>query len=209
MGLIDSVNNINYTLKEKKETETKKELERKAKEKERQKAKEEKEAKERIKNEIDSYLLDTFKTFLLENGSNNIYYFYNINKKTELLNNIYNMHTLERINIMPKGKKYVSTYIAYKEFITIYFNNNYYKILKKAEEEQKKNEQYIYYNAILTQNTEKEEQQQQQEQVQYTQAKKQYNYNTIYTILKIIFYIICAPIVFLILILISACKNQK
>ena len=202
MGLLTSVNNLNYTLQEK-------ENEKLRREKERIKAKEEKEEKEQIKNEITTYLLEQFTTFLLENGSNNIYYFYNINKKAELLNNIYNMHTLERINIMPKGKKYTSTYIQYKEFITIYFNNNYYKILKKAEDEQKKNEQYIYYNAILTQNTEKEEQQQQQQQVQYTQAKKQYNYNTIYTILKIIFYIICAPIAILVLILISACKNQK
>lgn len=206
MGLIDSVNNINYTLKEKKETETKKELERKAKEKERQKAKEEKEAKERIKNEIDSYLLDTFKTFLLENGSNNIYYFYNINKKTELLNNIYNMHTLERINIMPKGKKYVSTYIAYKEFITIYFNNNYYKILKKAEEEAKRNEEYEIY-AQLT--TPKKEEYQQETPVQPIKKEKHIDFNKINKVINIIFTIILIVLFFPIAILIAACKNQK
>lgn len=209
MGLIDSVNNINYTLKEKKETETKKELERKAKEKERLKAKEEKELRERIKEEITIYLEEDFKDFLQKNGSSNVYYFYNPKLKEEILQKIFKNYIVTEYQKMPKGYVREYSYIKDKDFITKFYNNNYFKILKKAEEEQKKNEQYIYYNAILTQNKEKEEQQQQQEQVQYTQAKKQYNYNTIYTILKIIFYIICAPIAILVLILISACKNQK
>lgn len=206
MGLLTSVNNLNYTLQAKEEEKKAKEAERKAKEKERQKAKEEKEAKERIKNEIDSYLLDTFKTFLLENGSNNIYYFYNINKKTELLNNIYNMHTLERINIMPKGKKYVSTYIAYKKFITIYFNNNYYKILKKAEEEAKRNEEYEIY-AQLT--TPKKEKYQQETPTQPIKKAKHIDFNKINKVINIIFTIILIVLFFPIAILIAACKNQK
>lgn len=209
MGLLTSVNNLNYTLQAKEEEKKAKEAERKAKEKARQKAKEEKEAKERLKNEIDTFLYNYFKEFLIKNGSNNIYYFYNSNLKNSILQQILDNYTIIKTFKTKNGSIYNNNYVQYKDFIIQFYNNNYFKILKKAEEEQKKNEQYIYYNAILTQNTEKEEQQQQQEQVQYTQAKKQYNYNTIYTILKIIFYIICAPIAFLILILISACKNQK
>lgn len=199
MGLLTSVNNLNYTLQAKEE-------EKKAKEKARQKAKEEKEAKERLKNEIDTFLYNYFKEFLIKNGSNNIYYFYNSNLKNSILQQILDNYTIIKTFKTKNGSIYNNNYVQYKDFIIQFYNNNYFKILKKAEEEQKKNEQYIYYNAILTQNTEKEEQQQ---QTQYTQAKKQYNYNTIYTILKIIFYIICAPITILVLILISACKNQK
>lgn len=199
MGLLTSVNNLNYTLQSK-------EKQKQQREKERLKAKEEKETKERIKNEINIFLYNYFKEFLIKNGSNNIYYLYNSNLKDSILQQILNNYTIAKTFKLKNGNTYNSNYVQYKDFIIQFYNNNYFKILKKAEEEQKKNEQYIYYNAILTQNTEKEEQQQ---QTQYTQAKKQYNYNTIYTILKIIFYIICAPIAILVLILISACKNQK
>lgn len=199
MGLLTSVNNLNYTLQSK-------EKQKQQREKERLKAKEEKETKERIKNEINIFLYNYFKEFLIKNGSNNIYYLYNSNLKDSILQQILNNYTIAKTFKLKNGNTYNSNYVQYKDFIIQFYNNNYFKILKKAEEEQKKNEQYIYYNAILTQNTEKEEQQQ---QTQYTQAKKQYNYNTIYIILKIIFYIICAPITILILILISACKNQK
>ena len=202
MGLLTSVNNLNYTLQSK-------EKQKQQREKERLKAKEEKEAKERLKNEIDTFLYNYFKEFLIKNGSNNIYYFYNSNLKNSILQQILDNYTIIKTFKAKNGNTYDSNYVQYKDFIIQFYNNNYFKILKKAEEEQKKNEQYIYYNAILTQNTEKEEQQQQQQQVQYTQAKKQYNYNFIFTIFKIIFYIICAPITILILILISACKNQK
>lgn len=202
MGLLTSVNNLNYTLQAK-------EKQKQQREKERIRVKEEKEAKERLKNEIDSFLYNYFKEFLIKNGSNNIYYFYNSNLKDTILQQILDNYTITKTFKTKNGNTYDSNYVQYKDFIIQFYNNNYFKILKKAEEEQKKNEQYIYYNTILTQNTEKEEQQQQQEQVQYTQVKKQYNYNTIYTILKIIFYIICAPIAILVLILISACKNQK
>ena len=164
MGLLTSVNNLNYTLQAKEE-------EKKAKEKARQKAKEEKEAKERLKNEIDTFLYNYFKEFLIKNGSNNIYYFYNSNLKNSILQQILDNYTIIKTFKTKNGSIYNNNYVQYKDFIIQFYNNNYFKILKKAEEEQKKNEQYIYYNAILTQNTEKEEQQQ---QTQYTQAKKQY-----------------------------------
>lgn len=204
MGLLTSVNNLNYTLQEK-------ENEKLRREKERIKAKEEKEEKERIKNEIEQFLHLEFYENLQKFGSNYVIEYYNINKVHALLGAIWSQHILEKEIKLKNKKPYTTRIIQHEKFIEDYFYKKYYKILKEEEEIAKKNESYIYYNAILTQNTEKEEQQQQQEQVQvqYTQAKKQYNYNTIYTILKIIFYIICAPIVILVLILISACKNQK
>lgn len=201
MGLLTSVNNLNYTLQEK-------ENEKLRREKERIKAKEEKEAKERIKSEIEQFLHIEFRENLQKFGSNYIIEYYNINKVHALLGAIWSQYIIEKEIKLKNKKTYTTRIIQYEKFIEDYFYKKYYKILKEEEEIAKKNEQYIYYNAILTQNTE-EEQQQQQQQVQYTQAKKQYNYNTIYTILKIIFYIICAPIAILVLILISACKNQK
>ena len=197
MGLLTSVNNLNYTLQSK-------EKQKQQREKERLKAKEEKEAKERLKNEIDTFLYNYFKEFLIKNGSNNIYYFYNSNLKDSILQQILNNYTITKIFKLKNGNTYNSNYVQYKDFIIQFYNNNYFKILKKAEEEQKKNEQYIYYNALITPKEKTKEEEKQQKQ--YTQAKKQYNYNTI---LKIIFCIVCAPIAFLILILISACKNQK
>lgn len=197
MGLLTSVNNLNYTLQEKEKERKRKELERVKKESERKHKEEEKENINYIKSKISNFLRIEFQKELYMN-STNVYEFYNINKKEFLFYKFYNNLAMKE-NIK----------MDYKPFILDFFNSNYYKILKQVEAEAKKNEQYIYYNAILTQNTEKEEQQQQQEQVQYTQAKRQYNFNTIYTILKIIFYIICAPIAILVLILISACKNQK
>lgn len=199
MGLLTSVNNLNYTLQEK-------ENEKLRREKERIKAKEEKESKERIKSEIEQFLHIEFNENLQKFGSNYVIEYYNINKVHALLGAIWSQYIIEKEIKLKNKKTYTTRIIQYEKFIEDYFYKKYYKILKEEEEIAKKNEQYIYYNAILTQNTEKEEQQQ---QTQYTQSKKQYNYNTIYTILKIIFYIICAPITILILILISACKNQK
>ena len=202
MGLLTSVNNLNYTLQAK-------EKQKQQREKERIKAKEEKEAKERIKSEIEQFLHIEFNENLQKFGSNYVIEYYNINKVHALLGAIWSQYIIEKEIKLKNKKTYTTRIIQYEKFIEDYFYKKYYKILKEEEEIAKKNELYIYYNAILTQNTEKEEQQQQQQQVQYTQAKKQYNYNTIYTILKIIFYIICAPIAILVLILISACKNQK
>lgn len=201
MGLLTSVNNLNYTLQSK-------EKQKQQREKERLKAKEEKEAKERLKNEIDTFLYNCFKEFLIKNGSNNIYYFYNSNLKDSILQQILNNYTITKTFKTKNGNTYDSNYVQYKDFIIQFYNNNYFKILKKAEEEQKKNEQYIYYNALITPKEKTKEEEKQQKQ--YTpETKKQYNYNFIFTILKIILYITCAPIIFLVLILISACKNQK
>lgn len=206
MGLIDSVNNINYTLREKKETETKKELERKAKEKERQKAKEEKEAKERIKNEINIFLYNYFKEFLIKNGSNNIYYLYNSNLKDSILQQILNNYTIAKTFKLKNGNTYNSNYVQYKDFITQFYNNNYFKILKKAEEEAKRNEEYEIY-AQLT--TPKKEEYQQETPVQPIKKEKHIDFNKINKVINIIFTIILIVLFFPIAILIAACKNQK
>lgn len=201
MGLLTSVNNLNYTLQAK-------EKQKQQREKERLKAKEEKETKERIKNEINIFLYNYFKEFLIKNRSNNIYYLYNSNLKDSILQQILNNYTIAKTFKLKNGNTYNSNYVQYKDFIIQFYNNNYFKILKKAEEEQKKNEQYIYYNAILTQNTEKEEQQQ-QTPTQPIKKEKHIDFNKINKVINIIFTIILIVLFFPIAILIAACKNQK
>ena len=201
MGLLTSVNNLNYTLQSK-------EKQKQQREKERLKAKEEKELRERIKEEITIYLEEDFKDFLRKNGSSNVYYFYNPELKEEILQKIYKNYIVTEYQKMPMGYVREYSYIKDKDFITKFYNNNYFKILKKAEEEQKKNEQYIYYNAILTQNTEKEEQQQ-QTPTQPIKKEKHIDFNKINKVINIIFTIILIVLFFPIAILIAACKNQK
>ena len=129
MGLLTSVNNLNYTLQSK-------EKQKQQREKERLKAKEEKETKERIKNEINIFLYNYFKEFLIKNGSNNIYYLYNSNLKDSILQQILNNYTIAKTFKLKNGNTYNSNYVQYKDFIIQFYNNNYFKILKKAEEEQ-------------------------------------------------------------------------
>lgn len=203
MGLLTSVNNINYRLEEEKKA---KEAERKAKEKERQKAKEEKEAKERIKKEITFYLQDTFKNYLLKNGSNTIYEFYNINKKELLLNEILKDHTFEKTIKLKNGNTYTTNIIEYKDFILEYFNNNYYKILKQVEAETKKNEEYIYYKTLTTPSIQAPATTPECNRYNIQNKNKNNNINKIMNIILIsILFILCFPIA----ILIAACKNQK
>ena len=203
MGLLTSVNNINYRLEEEKKA---KEAERKAKEKERQKAKEEKEIKEQIKKEITFYLQDTFKNYLLENGSTTIYEFYNIERKEIILNNILGQYTIVKTVKTKTLKAHDIEYIEHKDFIIEYFNNNYYKILKKAEEEVKRNEEYKIY-AQLT--TPKKEKYQQETPAQPIKKEKHIDFNKINKVINIIFTIILTVLFFPIAILIAACKNQK
>ena len=194
MGLIDSVNNINYTLKEKKETETKKELERKAKEKERKHIQEEKENMNYIKNKILNFLRIKFQEKLYLNSSI-IYEFYNINKKESLFNEFYNNLAMKE-NIK----------MDYKPFILDFFNSNYYKILKQVEAEAKKNEEYKIYAQLITP---KEEEYQQETPTQPIKKEKHVDFNKINKVINIIFTIILIVLFFPIAILIAACKNQK
>lgn len=199
MGLLTSVNNLNYTLQSK-------EKQKQQREKERLKAKEEKETKERIKNEINIFLYNYFKEFLIKNGSNNIYYLYNSNLKDSILQQILNNYTIAKTFKLKNGNTYNSNFVQYKDFIIQFYNNNYFKILKKAEEEAKRNEEYKIY-AQLT--MPKKEEYQQETPVQPIKKEKHIDFNKINKVINIIFTIILIVLFFPIAILIAACKNQK
>lgn len=154
MGLLTSVNNLNYTLQEK-------ENEKLRREKERIKAKEEKEEKERIKNEIEQFLHLEFYENLQKFGSNYVIEYYNINKVHALLGAIWSQHILEKEIKLKNKKPYTTRIIQHEKFIEDYFYKKYYKILKEEEEIANKNESYIYYNTL------QQQQKQYQQQMQY------------------------------------------
>lgn len=203
MGLLTSVNNINYKLEEEKKA---REEERKAKEKERQKAKEEKEAKERIKNEIEQFLHIEFNENLQKFGSNYVIEYYNINKVHALLGAIWSQYIIEKEIKLKNKKTYTTRIIQYEKFIEDYFYKKYYKILKEEEEIAKKNEEYKIY-AQLT--TPKKEEYQQETPAEPIKKEKHIDFNKINKVINIIFTIILIVLFFPIAILIAACKNQK
>lgn len=227
MGLLTSVNNLNYTLQQK---EDQKEAERKKREKERQQKQEQKEIEEQLKKEIETILHDDFSKNLRKYGSNYILEYYNINKKNSLLGLIWSYHIIEKeikwnfnediepelivkngIVVKKKTKSNkkieVKKEIEYKYFIQDYFNKVYYKILKEEEEIQKKFESYIYYNNILQQQQIQQQPQQQPQQQQQPQKNidiAKIN-KAINTIIIILLTILCFPIA----IIIAACQKQK
>lgn len=200
MGLLTSVNNLNYTLQSK-------EKQKQQREKERLKVKEEKETKELIKQEIDFILHSEFSENLQKYGSTYIIEYYNINKKNALLGKIWSNHIVEK-NIKLKNIEYTTKIIEYKEFINDYFNKIYYKILKEEENIQQKYETYIYYKNMQQL---QQQSQSQKQQFQEVSIKKNNNISTktinkiINTILIILLAIVCFPVA----IVIAACKNQK
>lgn len=194
MGLLTSVNNLNYTLQEKEKERKRKELERVKKESERRHKEEEKENINYIKNKISNFLRIEFQKKLYINYTS-VYEFYNINKKESLFNEFYNNLAMKE-NIK----------MDYKPFILDFFNSNYYKILKQVEAEAKKNEEYKIY-AQLT--TPKEEEYQEETPEQPIKKTKHIDFNIINKVINIIFTIILIVLFFPIAILIAACKNQK
>ena len=202
MAVRESLRNIQELQTASLELKKQKEAERIRKEKERQQNQEEKEAKERIKQEINSFLYQEFINYLIETDSTHVYEFYSIEKKNNILEELYKQYTTEITE-----NKIKFNYIEHKNFITNYFNNNYYKILKKAENEAIKNEEYLYYNTLQHCQEQQEQQDQQEQQIITTTTNintKAIN-KTINTILIILLAIICFPIA----IVIAACKNQK
>lgn len=191
MGLLTSVNNINYKLEEEKKA---REEERKAKEKERKHIQEEKENMNYIKNKILNFLRIKFQEKLYLNSSI-IYEFYNINKKESLFNEFYNNLAMKE-NIK----------MDYKPFILDFFNSNYYKILKQVEAEAKKNEEYIYYKTLTTPSIQSPATTPECNRYNIQNKNKNNNINKIIDIILIsILFILCFPAA----ILIAACKNQK
>lgn len=194
MGLLTSVNNLNYTLQEKEKERKRKELERFKKESERRHKEEEKENINYIKSKISNFLRIEFQKELYMN-SINVYEFYNINKKEFLFYKFYNNLAMKE-NIK----------MDYKLFMLDFFNSNYYKILKQVEAEAKKNEEYKIYAQLITP---KEEEYQQETPTQPIKKAKHIDFNKVNKVINIIFTIILIVLFFPIAILIAACKNQK
>lgn len=193
MGLLTSVNNLNYTLQAKEEEKKRKELERVKKESERRHKEEEKENINYIKSKISNFLRIEFQKKLYIN-STSVYEFYNITKKEFLFYKFYNNLAMKE-NIK----------MDYKPFILDFFNSNYYKILKQVEAEAKKNEEYKIYAQLTT----PKEEYQQEIPTQPIKKAKHIDFNKINKVINIIFTIILIVLFFPIAILIAACKKQK
>ncbi len=127
MGLLTSVNNLNYTLEEEKRN---KQLERIRKQKEKQ----QKEDLKRYKNDLEIYIKSEFDRYFEIGGSDYIVEFYNRDRKKEILNNFF-----DNIKITDKNG---FDAIPFKNELEQYYYNKYNTILKKAHTEQKQQEFY-------------------------------------------------------------------
>lgn len=141
MGLLTSVNNLNYTLEEEKRN---KKLEQIKRQKERQ----QKEDLKRYKNEIEIYLKKEFDKYFEIGGSDYIVEFYNRERKKEILNNYFD--TIKTID-----KNGFET-IPYKNEIEQHFYNKYNTILTKAQKEQKQQELYNLQQIPIEEETTKQ-----------------------------------------------------
>ena len=130
MGLLTSVNNLNYTLEEEKRN---KQLERIRKQKEKQ----QKEDLKRYKNDLEIYVKSEFDRYFEIGGSDYIVEFYNRDRKKEILNNFFD--NIKESSIL---KEYKFEKIPYKDELEQYFYMKYNTILKKAHTEQKQQELY-------------------------------------------------------------------
>lgn len=127
MGLLTSVNNLNYTLEEEKRN---KQIERIRKQKEKQ----QKEDLKRYKNDLEIYIKSEFDRYFEIGGADYIVEFYNRDRKKEILNNFFD-------NIKITDKNGFDT-IPFKNELEQHFYNKYNTILKKAHTEQKQQEIY-------------------------------------------------------------------
>lgn len=127
MGLLTSVNNLNYTLEAEKKQ---KQLERIQKQKEKQ----QKEDLKRYKNELEIFLKKEFDKYFEIGGSNYIIEFYDKERKKEILNNYFD--TIKTID------KNGFERIPYKNELEQYYYNKYNTILTKSQKEQKQQELY-------------------------------------------------------------------
>lgn len=140
MGLLTSVNNLNYTLEEEKRN---KQLERIRKEKEKQ----QKEDLKRYKNDLEIYIKKEFDKYFVIGGSDYIVEFYNRDRKKEILNNFFD-------NIKIIDKNGFNT-IPFKNELEQHFYNKYSTILKKSQTEQKQQELYNLQHMQIEEEPEK------------------------------------------------------
>lgn len=184
MGLLTSVNNLNYTLEEEKKA---KKLEKIQKQKEKIR----KEDLNRYKKELENFIKIEFTKYFSIAGTSYIYEFYNRERKKEILNNYF-----DTIATQDKNGFYT---IPFKIELEEHFYNKYTIILNKCLKEQKQQE--IYNTTVEAKKIEVIEE----------EEKKNNNILPIFlavllTICKIGLFIVFAPIILILMILFAAIK---
>ena len=150
------------------------------KEAERKKKQEEKEALKMLEYDVKELIINEFKKYIFVIGSDYASNFYLLERKEEILQDILEQY------------KQNNGYIYKKYDIIEIFNKNYYKILKDITRQKLEDEKARFWQQV--------------EEVEPLQAKKEFDYRSIF---KIIGCIVFFPIVFIIAILYGAMKNQK
>ena len=148
-----------------------------------------------IESEIKVFLRKKFKNEIFKLGSFYTVEFYSIERKELIFNNMLN--TLFNVKKDDKEK------LLYNTIREIY-DKNYYKILKNVEIEKKHDEEYEIYKELV-----KPKEQSQNAVVQNNNKNANTFLNIILKILKIIGVIILFPVLFCIMLVLSACKNNK
>lgn len=195
MGLNDNTKNIYIALSEKNKIEKQKQLEKARKEAERKRKIEEKENYKRLEEEIKGLLIGEFQKYFNICGSSYSIEFYNIHRKTEILNDCINNLGNYKKQIWNNGE---TTEICTnkKEIIEI-FNKYYYKILKEQAKIYELNDKYKYYKML------------EEAEQNNNNSDKEYSKINILEFFKIILYIIFLPIVFIFMLVFAVCKNSK
>lgn len=183
MGLLTSVNNINYTIEEQRKQKTLEKIQK-------QKEKEQKEELKKYKMDLEYYLKSEFDKYYEIAGTSYTFEFYNKDRKAEILNNFFD--TIKIID--PKGFEK----IPHKRELEQHFYNKYNTILNKCKKEQEQQEIYNIMTETKKTQTEAEE-----------EEKKNKILNNIKIILIVIACIVFFPIVFIISLILGTCKHSN
>lgn len=148
-----------------------------------------------IESEIKKFLREEFENEIFKHGSFYTIEFYSIERKDIIFNNM--------LNKLFKAQNDDIEKLLYSTIKEIY-DKNYYKILKNVETEKKHDEEYEIYKELI-----KSKEQSKDTDVQNNNNNANTSINIILNILKIICAIILFPLFFCIMIVLSACKNNK
>lgn len=183
MGLLTSVNNLNYTLEEEKKA---KKLEKIQKQKEKIR----KEDLNRYKKELENFIKIEFTKYFSIAGTSYIYEFYNRERKKEILDSYF--MSIKQID----SKNYL--YIPFKLELEEHFYKKYNTILNNCYKEQQQQEKY---NTIM-----------ESKHIENTNKKEISDENLVYTFKIIgicVLSIVCFPIAILLMIILAAIKGMK
>lgn len=183
MGLLTSVNNLNYTLEEEKKAKKLEKIQR-------QKEKIRKEDLNRYKKELENFIKIEFTKYFSIAGTSYTYEFYNRERKKEILNSYFmNIRQVDSKNYL---------YIPFKLELEEHFYKKYNTILNNCYKEQQQQEKY---NIIM-----------ESKHIENTNKKEISDENLVYifkTIGICILSIVCFPIAILLMIIFAAIKGMK